>query len=162
LAIVLVALREQLNNMSKITDAEWMGSPDQRKCTEFEFHDGDRNRGTKAKLDQDMCEKFCGNKKYYLATQPSVDYMGPEQWRILASGEKKELLAVEALDSSLKDTDFAKRFFDIGEIQYWHIASILGPHMKMLLSLFSLLNDLLVEILSIESDRKQTPVVTIH
>ena len=34
---------------------------------------------------------------------------------------------------SLKDLDFARRFFDIGEVKYWHITSIAGPHVRPLM-----------------------------
>jgi len=34
---------------------------------------------------------------------------------------------------SLKDLRFARRFFDIGEVKYWHITSIAGPHMRPLM-----------------------------
>jgi len=79
----------------------------------------------------------------------------PELRRIMAKDAK--LLAVEALDYnpliklyrkltpamrtewekahilSLKDLRFARRFFDIGEVKYWHITSIAGPHMRPLM-----------------------------
>jgi ubiquinone/menaquinone biosynthesis C-methylase UbiE len=74
----------------------------------------------------------------------------PELQRILRPGGK--ILALEALDYnpaiklyrhltpgmrtewekshilSLKDLAFAKRFFQIGGVHYWHISSILAPH----------------------------------
>lgn len=79
-----------------------------------------------------------------------LSYAFPELRRILAS--KGKILAVEALDYnpaiklyrmrtpemrtdwekahilSLKDVRFAERFFDVGDIKYWHITSILSPH----------------------------------
>jgi len=81
-------------------------------------------------------------------------YAFPELRRILAPGGR--ILAVEALDYnptikmyrmltpdmrtewekahilSLKDIRFAERFFDIGEIRYWHITGILSPHLPKL------------------------------
>ena len=88
-----------------------------------------------------------------------LSYAFPELRRILAPGGK--ILAVEALDYnpliklyrmmtpqmrtewekahilSLKDVGFAKRFFQTGEIRYWHITSILSPHLKFLEPLFN-------------------------
>jgi ubiquinone/menaquinone biosynthesis C-methylase UbiE len=97
-----------------------------------------------------------------------LSYAFPELRRILAPGGK--LLAVEALDYnpaiklyramtpamrtewekahilSLKDLRFAERFFDIGDVKYWHITSILGPHVKPLLPVLSGLDGLLTRI----------------
>jgi len=36
---------------------------------------------------------------------------------------------------SLKDIEFAKRYFELGVIRYWHITSILSPYAKNFLSL---------------------------
>jgi len=86
-----------------------------------------------------------------------LSYAFPELRRILTPGGV--ILGVEALDYnpaiklyrkltpamrteweaahilSLKDIRFAKRFFELGEIRYWHITTILGPHMKALMPL---------------------------
>jgi ubiquinone/menaquinone biosynthesis C-methylase UbiE len=86
-----------------------------------------------------------------------LSYAFPELRRVLARNGK--LLAVEALDYnpfiklyrkltpamrtewekahilSLKDLRFARRFFDIGDVKYWHITSIAGPHMRPLMPL---------------------------
>lgn len=83
-----------------------------------------------------------------------LSYAFPELRRILAPGGL--ILAVEALDYnpliklyraltpqmrtewekahilSLKDLRFAKRFFDVGEVRYWHITSIAAPHLPFL------------------------------
>ncbi len=80
-----------------------------------------------------------------------LSYALPELRRILKPGGK--ILAVEALDYnpaiklyrmltpqmrtewekahilSLKDIEFARYFFDIGELKYWHIAGIITPHL---------------------------------
>ena len=72
------ALRSKLAEISRITDAEWLGSLDSRKRTELEFHDRDRDRQKIQDLkdhDQDTYERFYGNKKYYTATQDSKDYV---------------------------------------------------------------------------------------
>jgi ubiquinone/menaquinone biosynthesis C-methylase UbiE len=83
-----------------------------------------------------------------------LSYAFPELRRILAPGGR--ILAIEALDYnpliklyrtitpqmrtewekahilSMKDIRFAKRFFDLGEIRYWHISSIAAPHVPFL------------------------------
>jgi len=83
-----------------------------------------------------------------------LSYAFPELRRILAPGGK--VLAVEALDYnpaiklyrfltpamrtqweaahilSLKDIRFAERFFNIGEMRYWHISGIAAPHVGWL------------------------------
>jgi SAM-dependent methyltransferase len=83
-----------------------------------------------------------------------LSYAFPELRRILAPGGK--ILCVEALDYnpaiklyrkltpdmrtewekahilSLADVRFARRFFDLGEVRYWHITGILGPHLPVL------------------------------
>jgi ubiquinone/menaquinone biosynthesis C-methylase UbiE len=83
-----------------------------------------------------------------------LSYAFPELRRILAPGGR--ILALEALDYnpliklyrkltpqmrteweaahilSLKDVRFAERFFNIGEVRYWHITSIAGPHVPLL------------------------------
>jgi len=97
-----------------------------------------------------------------------LSYAFPELRRILAPGGR--MLAVEALDYnpliklyraftpemrtkweaahilSLKDIRFAKRFFAIGEVRYWHITSIAGPHIRPLLPALSMLDGVLTRI----------------
>ena len=97
-----------------------------------------------------------------------LSYAFPELRRILAPGGK--ILAVEALNYnlfiklyreltpdmrtewekshilSLKDVDFANRFFDIGEIKYWHVTSYAGAYFPRLLPLFDTIDSVLTRI----------------
>lgn len=97
-----------------------------------------------------------------------LSYAFPELRRILAPGGK--ILAVEALDYnpaiklyrmltpsmrtewekahilSLADVRFAKRFFDVGEIRYWHILSYAGAYFPRLLPAFNAIDDLLTNV----------------
>ncbi len=97
-----------------------------------------------------------------------LSYALPELRRILAPAGK--ILAVEALDYnpliklyrrltpdmrtewekahilSLRDVRFAKRFFDVGEIRYWHITSIVGPHVVSLLPALNALDSWLTRV----------------
>jgi ubiquinone/menaquinone biosynthesis C-methylase UbiE len=92
----------------------------------------------------------------------------PELQRILAPGGV--ILGVEALDYnpliklyrqmtpdmrtewekahilSLKDIRFARRFFDLGEIRYWHVASILGGKFPVLLPFLDALDLVLTRV----------------
>lgn len=92
----------------------------------------------------------------------------PELQRILAPGGR--ILAVEALDYnpaiklyryltpdmrtdwekhhilSLRDLAYARRFFTLGEVRYWHITSILAPYMKPLLPYFNGIDRILTRI----------------
>jgi hypothetical protein len=47
---------------------------------------------------------------------------------------------------SLADVNFAHRFFDIGEMRFWHIASILGPHAPAALPLLNSIDAVLTRI----------------
>ena len=86
-----------------------------------------------------------------------LSYAFPELRRILKPGGK--ILAIEALDYnpaiklyrlltpsmrtewekahilSLKDVDFAKRFFDVSDINYWHVIGYLGGRIPSMLPL---------------------------
>jgi ubiquinone/menaquinone biosynthesis C-methylase UbiE len=97
-----------------------------------------------------------------------LSYAFPELRRILAPGGR--ILAVEALDYnpaikvyrqltpsmrtdwekahilSLKDVEFARRFFSVGEVRYWHITSYLGAHAKPLLPLLEKIDAVLTKI----------------
>lgn len=97
-----------------------------------------------------------------------LSYAFPELRRILAPGGV--LLAVEALDYnpliklyrqitpdmrtewekahilSHRDLRFASRFFDIGDVRYWHMVSILGPHIKPCLPILNSIDSLLTRL----------------
>jgi SAM-dependent methyltransferase len=97
-----------------------------------------------------------------------LSYAFPELRRILAPGGR--ILAIEALNYnpliklyryltpamrtdwekkhilSLKDLKFAKRFFRVQNIRYWHIVSILAPYMKFMLHAFNRVDSFLTKI----------------
>lgn len=97
-----------------------------------------------------------------------LSYAFPELRRILKPGGV--ILAVEALNYnpaiklyrnltpqmrtnwekhhilSLNDIRFAKRFFKVREIRYWHIMSILTPYLKPMLHLFNWVDSILTKI----------------
>ena len=97
-----------------------------------------------------------------------LSFAFPELRRILAPGGR--ILALEALDYnpaikiyryvtpqmrtewekahilSLADVRFAKRFFEIGEVRYWHITSIAGAFAKPLLPALDAVDRLLTKL----------------
>lgn len=97
-----------------------------------------------------------------------LSYAFPELRRILCPGGR--ILAGEALNYNpaiklyryltpqmrtewekahilnLRDIRFAKRFFEIGEIRYWHITSILAPYMKFALQALNWIDEFLTRI----------------
>ncbi|MHB0972283.1 MAG: class I SAM-dependent methyltransferase [Thermoanaerobaculia bacterium] len=97
-----------------------------------------------------------------------LSYAFPELRRILKPGGK--ILAVEALDYnpaiklyrmltpqmrtewekahilSLADVRFASRFFDVGEIRFWHVTSYLGAHLRRFLPLLEGIDAVLTRI----------------
>lgn len=97
-----------------------------------------------------------------------LSYAFPELRRILKPRGK--VLAVEALNYnpviklhrkltpqmrtkweaihilSLKDVKFASRFFDIGEVKYWHITGIISPHLRSLAPVFESIDRILEKI----------------
>ena len=97
-----------------------------------------------------------------------VSYAFPELRRVLAPEGK--IICLEALDYnpaikwyrkrtpemrtvwemnhilSLKEIGFAKWFFDVKDIRYWHISSILGPHLKFMIPFFQVLDRILTRV----------------
>jgi ubiquinone/menaquinone biosynthesis C-methylase UbiE len=71
-------LVRELQNIEKVTDAEWLASLDERKKRELEFHDAHRDRSAQEELPQDTYEKLYGNRKYYRATALSTDHF--DRW----------------------------------------------------------------------------------
>lgn len=106
----------------------------------------------------------CGGVLHHL----DLSYAFYELRRILAPGGK--ILAIEALDYnpfiklyrkltpnmrtewekahilSLKDTEFAKRFFQVNNIKFWHITSYLAAHAKPMISIFNLIDSFATKI----------------
>lgn len=92
----------------------------------------------------------------------------PELERILAPGGR--IFAIEALNYNpairlyrrltpemrteweknhilgLRELEYARRFFDLGEVRYWHIASILAPHARPLLPVLNGIDRVLTRI----------------
>ncbi len=114
--------------------------------------------------DQSVDTVICSGVLHHL----DLSYAFPELRRILSPGGR--ILAMEALNYnpaiklyrhltpamrtewekahilSLADIRFARRFFDIGEIRYWHILSILTPFLKPLLPFFNRIDQILTRI----------------
>jgi len=119
----------------------------------------------KTKLPDDSIDTIiCSGMLHHL----DLSFAFPELRRILAPGGR--ILAVEALDYnpaikiyryvtpemrtewekahilSLADVRFAKRFFEIGEVRYWHITSIAGAFAKPLLPALDAVDRLLTKL----------------
>ncbi|HLA71096.1 MAG TPA: methyltransferase domain-containing protein, partial [Steroidobacteraceae bacterium] len=97
-----------------------------------------------------------------------LSYAFPELRRVMAPGGR--LLAVEALDYnpliklyrmltpamrtkweaahilSLKDVRFARRFFEVRDVRYWHVLAPLGANVRPLFPLFDALDGALTHI----------------
>lgn len=97
-----------------------------------------------------------------------ITYAFPELRRILAPNGR--ILAIEALEYNpfiklyrkltpemrtdwekshilgLKDVKFASRFFDLGEVKYWHVVGYLGALIKPLRPIFNMLDAMLTKI----------------
>lgn len=97
-----------------------------------------------------------------------LSYALPELRRILAPGGR--ILAVEALDYNpaiklyrqmtpgmrteweaahildMTDVQFAARFLEIGEVRFWHIASILGAHFPAMLPTLNAIDSVITQL----------------
>jgi len=74
----LEQLRQALEELDRIPDSEWLGSLDERKRKELEFHDRFRDKDAAAALPQDTFEKVYGNAKYYRKAKRVMRYS--EAW----------------------------------------------------------------------------------
>ena len=107
---------------------------------------------------------FCSGMLHHL----DLSFAFPEILRILKPGGK--VLAIEALDYnpaiklyryltpdmrtewekahilSLKDINYAKEFFNIGEIKYWHVTSYIAGKFPSLLGLLNSIDKILTKI----------------
>ena len=114
--------------------------------------------------DQSIDVVLCSGMLHHL----DLSYALPELRRILAPGGR--ILAVEALDYNpfiklyrrltpamrtdwekqhildLDDVAFARRFFDLGELRFWHITSYAAAFMPRLLGLLDALDGWLVRV----------------
>ena len=80
-------LLEKINEIDKISDREWKTELAERKLKELEFHDRDRDQSRIEKtISSDTYEKYHGNKKYYLATRRSRQFV--KDWIATESKDK--------------------------------------------------------------------------
>jgi len=80
-------LLEKINEIDKISDQAWKAGLASRKLKELEFHDKDRDQARVAKsISSDTYEKYYGNKKYYLATMRSRQFV--KDWIATESKDK--------------------------------------------------------------------------
>jgi len=84
----LAELKLAIENIKSITNEAWIGSLDDRKIKELEFHNRDRDPEfvETAATDSDTFEKFYGNKKFYRTVQRSTEYV--DDWiKVNAKGK---------------------------------------------------------------------------
>jgi Methylase involved in ubiquinone/menaquinone biosynthesis len=80
-------LLDRIDEIDKISDQEWKAGLAERKLKELEFHDRDRDQSRVEKtISSDTYEKYYGNKKYYLATRRSRQFV--KEWITTASKDK--------------------------------------------------------------------------
>ncbi len=69
-------LLKKIDEIDKISHQEWKNVLAKRKLKELEFHDRDRDQSRIEKtISSDTYEKYYGNKKYYLATRRSREFV---------------------------------------------------------------------------------------
>lgn len=126
-----------IDQIDQIDNSSWLGSLNERKLAELEFHNRDRNQDfvSTAAKDQDTYERFYGNKKYYLATYRSKRYIedwirqnasrrifldyacGNGQYALLAAQAGAELsLGFDISDVSVRNCRIAARKAGLGEV----------------------------------------------
>lgn len=71
----LSLLRSRLVEIDRLSSEQWLGTLEDRKKKELEFHDLDRTRSRREELDPQTHEEFYGNRKYYRATAPSSEFV---------------------------------------------------------------------------------------
>ncbi len=82
-----IILLEQINEIDKITDQEWKSDLSERKLKELEFADRARSQSRiEQTIDSDTYEKYYGNKKYYLSTRRSKQFV--KDWITKESKDK--------------------------------------------------------------------------
>jgi ubiquinone/menaquinone biosynthesis C-methylase UbiE len=64
-----------LDDISRITNQQWLQSLNDRKLKELQFHNADRDKQRIKDLDSDTYEKFYGNKKFYKTVNKSKKYL---------------------------------------------------------------------------------------
>ena len=130
------------------------------KSTRFLQADAENTRLPAGSIDRVMCNGMLHHLDLSCAL--------PELLRILTPGGR--ILAVEALEYNpaiklyrrltpemrtdweknhilgIRDLAYARRFFTLGEVRYWHITSILAPYMKPLLPFFNVIDRVLTSI----------------
>ncbi len=69
-------LLDRIDEIDRISDQEWKVSLAERKLKELGFHDRHRDQSRIEKtINSDTYEKYYGNKKYYLATRRSRQFV---------------------------------------------------------------------------------------
>ena len=64
-----------LDEISRITNQQWLEGLNDRKLKELQFHNADRDKQRIKQLDSDTYEKFYGNKKFYNTVSKSKEFV---------------------------------------------------------------------------------------